>query len=315
MRIASNKISDIVRFFREELNGLYNKEEIEIFIVYCFEEFVNIKRSEIALRGNDTVSESELLKFNFTVKDLKKNKPIQYILGKADFYGLKFIVSPDVLIPRPETEELVDMIVKENVEGRRQKGEEKRENQESRTKSQEIIGNGTLNSILDIGTGSGCIPIVLKKKIPSAKVFAIDISEKALAIAKQNASLNNVNIEFFQHDILSKKEFVISPEIKFDIIVSNPPYIRESEKMQMHKNVLENEPHIALFVSDNEPLMFYEAIVDIALKQLKPKGKIYFEINEAFGTETKEMLEKKGIKNVEIINDINNKNRILRGNI
>lgn len=297
MRIASNKISDIVRFFRDELNERYDKEEIESFIAYCFEEFVNIKRSEIKLRAADTISESELLKFNFAVKDLKKNKPIQYILGKADFYGLKFKVTPDVLIPRPETEELVDLIIKEN--------------QDERLKTDD----SRLTTILDIGTGSGCIPIVLKKKIPSAKVYSIDISERAIAIAQQNARLNNVDVEFIQQDILSPANEFLSNGIKFDIIVSNPPYIRESEKQQMHANVLENEPHIALFVQDHEPLLFYKAIADMALKQLKPGGKIYFEINEALGSETKEMLEEKGFKNVVIVKDINNKNRILRGNI
>lgn len=288
MRIASNKISDIVRFFRDELKDNFDKEELETFIAYCFEEFLNIKRSEITFRGIDTVSESELLKFNFAVKDLKKNKPIQYILGKADFYGLKFIVNEDVLIPRSETEELVDLIIKEN--------------------------QGEI-TILDIGTGSGCIPIVLKKNILSAKVYSIDISEKAIEIAKQNARSNNVEIEFIQQDILSEKQIVLSSGIKFDIIVSNPPYIRESEKAEMHANVLEYEPHIALFVSDNDPLLFYKAITDIGLTELNPGGKIYFEINEAFGVETKKMMEEKGFKNVVILNDINNKNRILRGSI
>lgn len=288
MRIASNKISDIVRFFRDELKDIYDKEEVETLIAYCFEEFLNIKRSEINLRGTDTVSESELLKFNFAVKDLKKNKPIQYILGKADFYGLKFKVTPDVLIPRQETEELVHLIIKEN------QGE---------------------TTILDVGTGSGCIPIVLKKKIPAANVVAMDISEKALEIAKQNASLNNVDVEFIQQDILSPVNVFLQSGIKFDIIVSNPPYVRESEKVQMHANVLENEPHIALFVGDHEPLLFYKAIAEMALKQLRPGGKIYFEINEALGLETKKMLEEKGFKNVVIVNDINNKNRILRGSI
>ncbi len=301
MRIPSNKINDVVRFFRDELKDLYDKEELETFIAYCFEEFVNIKRIDIALRGADTISESELLKFNFAIKDLKKNKPIQYILGKADFFGLKFIVNEYVLIPRQETEELVKLVIKEI--------------QESRFKNQDNLSSSTLISILDVGTGSGCIPIVLKNKIPSAKVYSIDISEKAIEIAKQNAKSNAVDVEFIQHDILSEKQIVFSSEIKFDIIVSNPPYIREFEKKQMHKNVLDYEPHIALFVNDDEPLLFYKAIADFAIKQLNPNGKIYFEINEVFGLETKEMLENKGFKNVSVVKDINDKNRILRANI
>lgn len=297
MRIASNKISDIVRFFRDELKDIYNNEELETFIAYCFDDFVNIKRHEIALRGADTISESELLKFNFAVKDLKKNKPIQYILGKADFYGFKFKVNEHVLIPRPETEELVQLIISDF----------------NLNKGSPLGAGG--KTILDIGTGSGCIPIVLKKKIPSANVYSIDISEKAIEIAKQNANLNDVEVDFIQHDVLSKQEYVLTASIKFDIIVSNPPYVRESEKEYMHKNVLEHEPHLALFVKDEDPLLFYKAIADVALKQLKPGGKIYFEINEALGSETKKMMEEKGFKNVVIVNDINNKNRILRGTI
>ncbi len=294
MRIASNKISDVVRFFREELDGVCSKEELEIFIAYCCEEFVNIKRHDIALRAGDTISESELLKFNFAVKDLKKNKPIQYILGNADFYGFKFKVNEHVLIPRPETEELVDLIIKES--------------QETRDRSQDI----GLITILDIGTGSGCIPIVLKKKIPSANVYSIDISEKAIETAKENARANEADITFIQHDILSPGNVFSSTPIKFDIIVSNPPYVRESEKEHMHKNVLEHEPHLALFVKDEDPLIFYKAIADLAIKQLNPEGMMYFEINEFLAEETKIMLEEKGFRNIQIIKDINNKNRILR---
>ena len=291
MRIASNKITDVLRFFRDELKDIYEKDELETIIAYCFEEYLNIKRGELILRINDTISESELLKFNFAIKALKQQKPIQYILGKADFYGSKFIVNEHVLIPRPETEELVDLIVKEfKVQS---------------LKFPEI-------SILDIGTGSGCIPIVLKKNIPSAKVVALDISEKALEVAKQNAEMNNVEIDFICTDILNPKSQILNPKLQVDIIVSNPPYIRISEKDQMQKNVLDHEPHLALFVADNDPLLFYKAIANMALKQLKPNGKLYFEINQAYGGETKRMLESKGFKNAQLVKDINNKNRILR---
>ncbi len=315
MRIASNKITDVVRFFRDELKDLYDKEELETFIAYCFEEFLNIKKIDIVSKGADTISESELLKFNFAIKDLKKYKPIQYILGKADFYGLKFIVNEYVLIPRQETEELVHLIIQENEEVRIEKSESRSEKEEGKTEKRENFELSTLNSILDIGTGSGCIPIVLKKKIPAATIFAIDISEKALEIAKQNARSNDVDIEFIQHDILSKNKLHLSTDVKFDIIVSNPPYIRENEKQQMHKNVLDYEPHLALFVSDNDPLLFYDVIANFALKKLNKNGKIYFEINEAFGWETKQMLESKGFKNVRLVKDLHNKNRILRGNL
>ncbi len=300
MRIPSNKINDVVRFFRDELKDQYDKNELETLIEYCFEEFVNIKRNQFSLKGNDTISESELLKFNFAIKDLKNNRPIQHILGKADFYGLKFIVNEHVLIPRQETEELVHLIIKEN-------WEERIKNQESGNKTKD----SRLITILDIGTGSGCIPIVLKKKIPLAIVYSIDISEKALEIAKVNAKLNEVDIQFVQQDILLDKPLPF--EIKFDVIVSNPPYVRNLEQEQMHKNVLDFEPHLALFVSDEAPLIFYKSIADVALKSLKPEGKLYFEINEYLADETIQMLLEKGFKNVELFKDINGKNRILRG--
>ncbi|MGQ0827144.1 MAG: N5-glutamine methyltransferase family protein, partial [Bacteroidota bacterium] len=197
-----------------------------------------------------------------------------------------------VLIPRPETEELVDLIIKKN--------------QETRLKNQKT-------SILDIGTGSGCIPIVLKKHIPSAKVYSLDISPQAIKIAKENAINNGVEIIFILDNILSPKSLILNPS--FDIIVSNPPYICISEKDQMQKNVLDYEPHLALFVADNDPLLFYKAIADFALKQLKPEGKLYLEINQAYGEETKQLLESKGLKNVLLIKDLNNKNRILQGMI
>jgi len=294
VRIASNKIKDVIRFFREELHGLYDEAEIETFIAFCFEDFINVKRFEISLKANDTISESELLKFNFAVKELKKHKPIQHILGKADFYGLKFIVSKNVLIPRQETEELVQLVIKEN-------------------QYNSILD--TSYSILDIGTGSGCIAIALKKNIPDAGIYAIDVSEEALMIAEQNAELNNVNINFIKQDILSS---VLANELfkkTLDLIVSNPPYIRELERKQMSANVLNYEPHLALFVPDDNPLIFYKGIANFAIKHLKPQGKLYLEINEYFGEETKELLEKKGFKDVVLIKDINGKNRILRASI
>ncbi|MBA3705453.1 MAG: peptide chain release factor N(5)-glutamine methyltransferase [Bacteroidetes bacterium] len=303
MRIASNKISDIIRFFYDELKNIYEKAELETIIAYCFEEYLNIKRADISLRINDAISESELLNLNFAIKDLKKQRPIQYILGHADFYGLKFIVNEYVLIPRPETEELVQLILKEN--------------QEVRIKNQKI-------SILDIGTGSGCISIALKKNIPSSDVYALDISEKALGTAKMNAEINNTEITFILNDILNPclnglsgqaKSLILNPDFLLDIIVSNPPYVCISEKNQMQKNVLDFEPHLALFVPDNDPLLFYKVIADFAINHLKPNGKLYLEINQAYGEKTKQMLESKGFKNVVLLTDLSNKNRILRGSI
>ncbi len=289
MKIASNKIKDILRFFRDELNDSFEKDELETIIAYCFEFYLNLSRTDLSSKEEMTVSESELLKFNFAIKELKKHKPLQYILGEADFYRLKFKVNKHVLIPRPETEELVHLIIKDN-----------------KSKSP---------SILDIGTGSGCIPIALKKNIPFAKVSAIDISEEALEVAKQNAILNQTDIEYVCDSILDPTSSISEPAFLFDIIVSNPPYICFAEKENMNKNVIEYEPHLALFVENNDPLLFYKAICDYALKHLNENGKIYFEINQSLGSETKNLLENNGFKNVELIKDLSNNNRILRGNI
>ena len=283
MRIASNKIKDVISFFQSELKGIYSDDEIAVMTAWCFEEFLGIKRHELKLAEEGNMSESELLKFNFAVKDLKNERPIQYIFGKADFFGMKLKVNEHVLIPRPETEELVQLIIKDGANAK---------------------------SILDIGTGSGCIAIALKKNIPGAEVTAIDISKEALEVALYNADKQNAEIHFLREDILSPSAV---PFDQYDIIVSNPPYIRLSEKESMQKNVTDHEPHLALFVDDPDPLLFYKAIADHGLKALKKDGQLYFEINEALGAEAKLLLENKGFKNVTLIKDINNKNRILRG--
>ncbi|MCW3101747.1 MAG: prmC [Bacteroidetes bacterium] len=289
MKIASNKIKDIVRFFRDELGGIYEPEELNAVIRYCFEEVMAIKGVQLDMQDERTVSESELLKFNFAVKGLKKEKPLQYIFGKADFYGMKFLVNEHVLIPRPETEELVHQLIND-------------------------VNASALQppfSILDIGTGSGCIPVTLKKHLPQAVVSALDVSEEALALAKRNAELNAVEVSFFKEDILSPSAELFSSS--YDIIVSNPPYICLSEKEQMKKNVLDYEPHLALFTAGEDALLFYRKICDAALKLLKPGGKVYFEINAAFGPETEQLLVAKGFKNVTLLKDMSDKNRILRG--
>jgi len=287
MRIASTKIADVIKFFRNELKDIYDPGEIETFILYCFDAYLNFNKTDLILSATENVTESELLKFNFAVKQLKQQRPIQYILGQADFYRLKFKVDEHVLIPRPETEELVDLIIQEQ-------------------KHKQSL------SILDIGTGSGCIAISLKKNLPQAHVSALDVSDEALIIAKQNAQSNQADIIFFKEDIL---KWDANKTDKYDCIVSNPPYICFSEKEEMHKNVLEHEPHLALFVPDEDPLLFYNAIADFSLKCLKTGGKLYFEINASYGLIIKQMLDRKGFKNTTIINDLNNKNRILHGSI
>lgn len=283
MRIASNKVSAVAAFFRDELTGLYGKEETEQFICLCFEEYLGFSRSDLLLKKEATMSESELLKFNFAVKDLKAGKPIQYILGNAWFCGMKLAVNEHVLIPRPETEEMVELIVPEQPA-----------------------------TILDVGTGSGCIAIALKKKLPGAGVTAIDVSEEALSVAVRNARSNETAVAFFRADILKEQDRARLSGSRFRVIVSNPPYVRLTEKEKMHKNVVGYEPHLALFVNDDDPLLFYKAISDLALKCLTPDGKLYFEVNEAFGAEVKALLEAKGFHRAEVIKDISGKDRIVR---
>ena len=232
------------------------------------------------------LSESEMLTFHFAVKDLLKNKPIQYIIGETDFCDLKFKVNGNVLIPRPETSELVYKIVE------RQKTKDKRQ-----------------LSILDIGTGSGCIAISLAKNIPDSKVYALDISEKALEVAKENAINNNVDVTFINDDILSLKNNI---DTKFDIIVSNPPYVRELEKAEMRDNVLNWEPHNALFVSDNDPLIFYRNILEFAQTHLNENGEIWFEINEYLGKEMTVLCKEYDFSDVEIFKDFRGKERGLK---
>lgn len=213
---------------------------------------------------------------------LKEHEPVQHIIGTTTFYELEFIVNEHVLIPRHETEELVDLIIKENSEA---------------------------PTILDIGCGSGCIAISLKKAFPKAVVHACDISPEALEVAKNNAIKHNVEIQFHEKDVLH----VASIPGNCDIIVSNPPYVQESEKEQMQPNVLNFEPLQALFVSNTDPLVFYVAIIELAIRNLNPGGKIYFEINESKGAEVEILMNAAGFKQVRIIQDINNKNRIATG--
>ena len=242
----------------------------------------------MALEPDMRLSESEMLTFHFAVKDLLKNKPIQYIIGETEFCDLKFKVNENVLIPRPETSELVMNIVN----------------------SQQSTVNSQL-SILDIGTGSGCIAISLAKNIPDSKVYALDISEKALEVAKENAINNDADITFIHDDILSLNNKI---ETKFDIIVSNPPYVRELEKADMRDNVLNWEPHNALFVSDNDPLIFYRNILEFAKTHLNENGEIWFEINEYLGKEMTDLCKEYGFSDIQIFKDFRGKERIVKVN-
>ena len=306
MKIPTNKISSVIKFFKEELKEIYPETEIQSFIYLAFEHYLGFSKHDLVLKANNHISESELLHFNFVVKDLKKHKPIQYILGEMEFYGLKFKVNQHVLIPRPETEELVDWIIKNGTKD----GSINLKQALERKTSERI-------NILDIGTGSGCIAIALKKNLPNATVTAMDISDNALLVSKENAVNNNVDVHFIHHDILGKngklpEEGKKNTTAYLDIIVSNPPYICTSEKGLMEKNVLDYEPHSALFVDDNDFLLFFNTIADFALMKLKPGGELYFEINESYGIQILKMLEKKGFENCILKKDLRGKDRMIR---
>jgi release factor glutamine methyltransferase len=276
-------IKSLKSHFNKTLSELYPDTEIQSFFNLLSEQILNMKRIDISQNLYSVVSGKKYDKFLKAIVGLKKHQPIQYILGDTEFYGLVFKVSPSVLIPRPETEELVDWIIKDSKE------------------KQNI-------SILDIGTGSGCIAVTLAKKLPNAKLFALDVSAEALKLATINAETNEVEVEFIEADIL---DWAFG-DLKFDIIVSNPPYVRELEKEAMSANVLNHEPHLALFVKDDDALLFYRTITDVANKILKPKGQLFFEINENLGEDTKQLLVDSGYENIELKQDVFDKNRMLK---
>ncbi len=282
--------------FLKKLSSLYDEQEIDSFFYIILEKLHGLKRIDLALNPSNVMDGNHLKKWNSIVSDLKVNKPIQYILGETEFYGLRFEVNENTLIPRPETEELVEIIIK---------NEGKRKREEGKVR------------ILDIGTGSGCIAISLAKNIPNTEVYAIDVSEEALAIAKKNADINAVKVSFVNVDILKINDLKQFPSSNFplptyfDIIVSNPPYVRNLEKAEIKPNVLEYEPHLALFVDDIDALLFYRKIAELAIKNLNPNGKLYFEINQYLGKETVELVESFGFKNVKLIKDIYGNDRIV----
>lgn len=281
MRIPSNKVEDIVRFAKAELAEIYSEREIVSLIHALIERFAGISVVKALSEPRLTVSESELLKIHFAIKDLKNNRPLQYILGNCEFVNVNILLSHRVLIPRPETEELVELILEEN-------------------KMKQGL------TIADLGCGSGCIAVALAKNLSDGRVFAFDISDEALEQTKANAAHNDVRVEVIKADM--NDTLVINEQ--FDIMVSNPPYVRECEKTQMKANVLEYEPHTALFVPDSDPLLFYRNIASIAENSLKRGGKLYLEINEALGEETESIFKNAGYK-TEIRKDFRDKVRML----
>lgn len=279
------RLKDIQNTFHQELNRIYNKDEVDSFFYMLIESIYQVSRMQLALDNDYNVEKTDRIFKAFNL--LKQQIPIQYILGETEFYGLPFKVSEHVLIPRPETEELVEWVLKLNAD-------------------KEAI------TILDIGTGSGCIAISLAENLKNANVYALDVSKEALKMAKQNADLNAVNIEFIEADILSISTSVLNEASKFDVIVSNPPYVREQEKELMKPNVLNNEPHLALFVKDKNPLQFYEAITEFAIKNLNKNGQLFFEINEYLGNDMIRLLRKHNFTSIELKQDIFKKDRMIK---
>lgn len=279
------KASELRELFRKNLLN-YSVEERDVLFFQTLDFYAEISKINFLLNQNQEIKSDKKDKILLCLNQLTQNFPIQYIIGETSFFGLSFFVTPDVLIPRQETEELVDLII------------------QSVDKTKKI-------SILDIGTGSGCIAISLAKSLPNAKIFALDISEKALNIAKKNAEKNQVSISFIRDNILEINDL----HQKFDCIVSNPPYVRELEKTEIRANVLLHEPHLALFVPNENPLIFYEKIASIGKKNLHKNGKIFFEINQYLGKEMEFLMKKEKYNKISLKKDLSGNYRILTAQI
>lgn len=274
-------MTDIIAYITNTLQGICPPQELQSLAMIICKDLLGLDDLDIYLRKDINLSDNRQCLLEQTVKRLKNHEPIQYIRGTADFYGSSFYVEPGVLIPRPETEELVDLILKEN--------------------------SGPVR-ILDIGTGSGCIAVSLAKHLPNGQVDAWDVSDKALTIARKNAVHLGVSVNFAQVDVLCAE----TERDKYHVIVSNPPYIAEKERDVMDKNVLDWEPELALFVPDHDPLRFYRRIAQLGLELLVPGGKLYFEINQAYGLETVELLNALNYKHVLLLKDLFGNNRMIK---
>jgi len=294
--------------FHVQLDELHGREEVNSFFNLLIEHYLDYKRIKLVLNPELEITRVESKLLLSALEDLKSHKPVQYIIGETEFYGLSFKVNKNVLIPRPETEELVEDVLM--------------------SLKQRVLQNENFR-VLDIGTGSGCIAIALAKYLPKAEVFAIDISEDAIKVAVENANLNDIAVDFFQYDILNNRHahFLSSDNAtshlnrerrelqidKFDCIVSNPPYVRQQEKLKMKHNVLDSEPHLALFVKDENPLQFYEAICEFCKKYLKVGGSLNLEINEYLGPEMIGLLNDYEFEKIELQKDIFGKDRMVKG--
>jgi release factor glutamine methyltransferase len=288
MRIASNKLGDLIAFYKTELSGLYDENEISILVNFSLKHYLGLDPAQILLKKNENVNQSDVIRIYDACLALKKGIPIQYVLGETEFFGLKLKVNPNVLIPRPETEELVELILND------------------------LKRSAAINiSILDIGTGSGCIPIALKKNLPEENVFALDVSKAALEVAQQNAQLNLAPVIFYEADILKEESEDILDS--YDLIVSNPPYIAKHEAKSMHSRVKDHEPHLALFVENNEAIIFYRRIIELCKSHLNSGGQLYFELNPIYASAVDELAEKSRIfSKREIIKDLSGHQRFFK---
>lgn len=282
-------LKEVKSIFHTELDNIFGVQEVTSFFYLLMDHYLNLEKFVMALTPDLVITKDEASVLFQALGKLKLQVPVQHIIGETEFMDLKFKVSPKVLVPRPETEDLIRWILEDH----------SKDNKESL-------------QILDIGTGSGCIAVSLAKHLANAKVSALDISGEALEIALLNAAKNGVNIHFQEVDILKDSALEIV-ESTFDIIASNPPYVRVLEKSKMRANVLEHEPEIALFVPDQDPLVFYRAIANFALKKLTHNGRLYVEINQYLGKEMVELLSSVGFKNVELRQDIFGNDRMVKG--
>jgi len=284
MSVNIHTIKDIRFYLLKELDKIYREPETSSLINIIIKTVTGVSKLHQLYNSDEPVSKLQVERIIEISNELKTGKPVQYILGETDFYGCKIRLNSETLIPRQETEELVHLIISENRNYR---------------------GN-----IIDLGSGSGCIAIALAANIPGSSVTGIDISENAVSMAGENALLNGVNVSFLKSDIFTLNNKTVG---KAGIIVSNPPYVRDSEKKSMNRNVLDFEPHRALFVPDSNPMMFYSAILKASETILLPGGRLYFEINEVMGSSMIELLGSAGYRGINVIKDINNKDRIVKG--
>ena len=290
MEIHSNLLSDVIKFYKKELIDIYTESELQNITNWIFEKQLKLNSSQLISNSTFRVNQSDLILLEQMCLQLKAHTPIQYVLGEAEFYHLKFKVNKSVLIPRPETEELVDMIIK------------KFTTQPSLT-------------ILDVGTGSGCIPISIKKNMPTANVYGLDVSDAALEVAKYNVTINKVDVNLFKADVLAENvaRFILNQtkNQKIDVLISNPPYVLQSEKEGLHSRVKNYEPHLALFVDDVDPILFYRKITLLAKTILADKGALYFECHTDYTQAVYQLLVDNGFKNVYLHTDMAGLNRFV----